>query len=91
MGYFSHEARKARRELREKLRYLRYGTDEPGALRIPAADGYHYTDDHRWSDEDQADLERTLWSIAKKFGGSVPEEYADLPEDYIPPKKDETE
>jgi hypothetical protein len=38
-----------------------------GALRIPAADGYHYADDHPWDGEDQVALITALDAIEQEF------------------------
>ena len=46
-----------------------------GALRVPAADGYHYADDHPWSTGDQKKLTKDLWRAVDRFGkrrGKVP-------------------
>jgi hypothetical protein len=43
---------------------------ERGAVSIPAADGYHYADDHPWSDEDQAALTDGLWDTLNHFRNS---------------------
>jgi hypothetical protein len=40
---------------------------ERGAVSIPAADGYHYADDHPWSDKDQAALTDGLWDTLSHF------------------------
>jgi hypothetical protein len=45
------------------MKLLRRRT-ERGSLRVPAASGYHYTDDHSWSDKNQQDLIKVLDSIA---------------------------
>ena len=41
-----------------------------GALSIPAADGYHYADDHPWSTGDQKQLTKDLWRAVHRFGKS---------------------
>jgi hypothetical protein len=38
-----------------------------GAVSIPAADGYHYADNHPWDAADQAALTDTLWSTVRHF------------------------
>lgn len=38
-----------------------------GALSIPAADGYHYADDHPWQASDQADLTDDIWDTVEHF------------------------
>lgn len=42
-----------------------------GALRVPAADGWHYADDHPWSAEDQATLTDELWQTVDEFRSST--------------------
>jgi hypothetical protein len=37
-----------------------------GALSIPAADGYHYADDHPWEPEDQLDLIKMLRNTVER-------------------------
>jgi hypothetical protein len=38
-----------------------------GAVSIPAADGYHYADDHPWDAEDQDELTEVLWKSVEHF------------------------
>lgn len=38
-----------------------------GALSIPAADGYHFADDHPWRASDQADLTDASWETVHHF------------------------
>jgi hypothetical protein len=40
---------------------------DSGSLTIPGSDGYHYADDHHWSQEDQAKLTKDLWATVKRF------------------------
>jgi hypothetical protein len=47
------------------------------ALRIPGAEGYHYSDEHPWDDEKQQKVTDMLWDIVRDFGGSAPEKPAD--------------
>ncbi len=41
-----------------------------GALSVPAADGYHYADDHPWGAADQAALTDELWHTVAEFRSS---------------------
>jgi hypothetical protein len=41
-----------------------------GALSVPAADGYHYADDHPWGAADQAALTDELWQTVDEFRSS---------------------
>jgi hypothetical protein len=38
-----------------------------GSLHIPAADGYHYADDHPWDSDDQAALTDAVWDAVEYF------------------------
>lgn len=38
-----------------------------GAVSVPAADGYHYADDHPWDASDQARLTDDLWDAVHHF------------------------
>ena len=38
-----------------------------GAVNVPAADGYHFGDDHPWGAEEQSSLIRMLQRVRKKF------------------------
>lgn len=38
-----------------------------GALSIPAADGYHYADDHPWKMSDQSELIDDSWKTLHTF------------------------
>lgn len=38
-----------------------------GAVNVPAADGYHFGDDHPWGPEEQSSLIRMLKRVRKKF------------------------
>jgi hypothetical protein len=41
---------------------------DPARVDIPAADGYHYGDDHVWDDTDQANLVRELKNVRESLG-----------------------
>lgn len=41
---------------------------DPARVDIPAADGYHYGDDHVWDDTDQANLVRELKHVRESLG-----------------------
>lgn len=38
-----------------------------GAVNVPAADGYHFGDDHPWGAEEQSSLIKMLKRVRKKF------------------------
>ena len=38
-----------------------------GAVNVPAADGYHFGDDHPWGAEEQSSLIRMLQRVRKKL------------------------
>jgi hypothetical protein len=38
-----------------------------GAVNVPAADGYHFGDDHPWGAEEQSSLIRMLRKVRQKF------------------------
>jgi hypothetical protein len=38
-----------------------------GAVNVPAADGYHFGDDHPWGAEEQSSLIRMLKRVRKQF------------------------
>jgi hypothetical protein len=45
----------------------RVAEPDRGGVNIPAADGYHYADDHPWSASDQAALTDGLWDTVRHF------------------------
>jgi hypothetical protein len=45
---------------------------DSGALNIPAADGYHFADDHLWDAQDQKGLIDVLWGALDHFTQSQP-------------------
>ena len=46
---------------------MRVAESDRGAVSIPAADGYHYADDHPWNASDQAELTDALWDTVRHF------------------------
>lgn len=42
----------------------------PDAMSIPAADGYHYGDKHRWGQDDQRDLVDQLRQVEETLKSS---------------------
>jgi hypothetical protein len=49
-----------------------------GAVNVPAADGYHFGDDHPWGSEEQSSLIRMLKRVRQKFDEQKHSESAEV-------------